>query len=186
MQLKTDKCNFIHLGRCVKSGAPNIPHDSPWLIFPWSETPIISHEPNSTRMARRSPRGQFSGHLPLTHCSLEGERRRGGDGAAKRGQRHEGEGGQGWGVRRGEEERSGHEEERWRRWDGWELETSGRTDVGGWGGGGGGGDGKAMDRYQRKETRKTKRIFTSARAFTKGVSRWNSWILEVTCSSQAS
>lgn len=29
MQLKTDKCNFIHLGRCVKSAAPNIPHDSP-------------------------------------------------------------------------------------------------------------------------------------------------------------
>lgn len=29
MQLKTDKCNFIHLGRCVKSSAPNIPHDSP-------------------------------------------------------------------------------------------------------------------------------------------------------------
>lgn len=105
MQLKTDKCNFIHLGRCVKSGAPNIPHDSPWLIFPWSETPIISHEPNSTRMARRSPRGQFSGHLPLTHCSLEGERRRGGDRAAKRGQRHEGEGPR----LRGEESRGGDE-----------------------------------------------------------------------------
>lgn len=29
MQLKTDKCNFIHLGRCVKSTALNIPHDSP-------------------------------------------------------------------------------------------------------------------------------------------------------------
>lgn len=29
MQLKTDKCNFIHLGRCVKSTAQNIPHDSP-------------------------------------------------------------------------------------------------------------------------------------------------------------
>lgn len=96
MQLKTDKCNFIHLGRCVKSSAPNIPHDSPWLIFPWSETPIISHEPNSTRMAQCSPRGQFSGHLPLTHRSCgnqpgrgrrDGRWRRGGDGAAKRGWR---------------------------------------------------------------------------------------------------
>lgn len=95
MQLKTDKCNFIHLGRCVKSAALNIPHDSPWLIFPRSETPIISHEPNSTRMAQRSPRGQFSGHLPLTHhsCGNQPGRgwrdrgRRGGDGAAKRGWR---------------------------------------------------------------------------------------------------
>lgn len=78
MQLKTDKCNFIHLGRCVKSAAPNIPHDSPWLIFPWSETPIISHEPNSTRMAQRSPRGQFSGHLPLTHHSCGNQPGRGG------------------------------------------------------------------------------------------------------------
>lgn len=72
MQLKTDKCNFIHLGRCVKGSAPNIPHDSPWLISPWSETPIISHEPNSTRMARRSPRGQFSGHLPPHSLQLSG------------------------------------------------------------------------------------------------------------------
>lgn len=77
MQLKTDKCNFIHLGRCVKSAALNIPHDSPWLIFPWSETPIISHEPNSTRMAQRSPRGQFSGHLPLTHHSCGNQPGRG-------------------------------------------------------------------------------------------------------------
>lgn len=109
MQLKTDKCNFIHLGRCVKSGALNIPHDSPWLIFPWSETPIISHEPNSTRMARRSPRGQFSGHLPLTHHSCEGERRGrscqegpeactygGGEGRWGRGGEVEGSGGEEW------------------------------------------------------------------------------------------
>lgn len=34
---------------------------------PQLRTPIISHEPNSSRMAQRSPRGQFSGHLPLTH-----------------------------------------------------------------------------------------------------------------------
>lgn len=77
MQLKTDKCNFIHLGRCVKSAALNIPHDSPWLIFPWSETPIISHRPNSTRMAQCSPRGQFSGHLPLTHHSCGNQPGRG-------------------------------------------------------------------------------------------------------------
>lgn len=33
-------------------------------------------------------------------------------------------------MRRGEEEKSGHEEERWRSLDGRELETPGRTDVG--------------------------------------------------------
>lgn len=49
-----------------KSAPQNIPHDSPWLIFPRTETPIISHEPNSTRMACCSPRGQFSGHISLT------------------------------------------------------------------------------------------------------------------------
>lgn len=160
MQLKTDKCNFIHLGRCVKSAALNIPHDSPWLIFPRSETPIISHEPNSTRMAQRSPRGQFSGHLPLTHhsCGNQPGRgwrdrgRRGGDGAAKRGwrrtywmkgvggrgvsERKKGWGGAGWEVE-GERER-GVEwawREKWRgeKGAGWRRDgDSGWTWIGGW------------------------------------------------------
>lgn len=161
MQLKTDKCNFIHLGRCVKSGAPNIPHDSPWLIFPWSETPIISHEPNSTRMARRSPRGQFSGHLPLTHRSCEGERRgrscQEGPEACTYG------GGEGEGPRlRGEEEKSGHEEEDGEGWmEGRWKPLAGRIGVG-WGG-----------------TRKTKGNSSYSWTFSKDASGWNKWILEL-------
>lgn len=49
-----------------KSAPQNIPYDSPWLIFPRTETPIISYEPNSTRMACCSLSGQFSGHFSLT------------------------------------------------------------------------------------------------------------------------
>ena len=52
----------------------------PLIDLPLSGTPIISQQPNSTRMARRSPRGQTSGHLPLTHC--RGEERRGEEGWA--------------------------------------------------------------------------------------------------------
>lgn len=158
MQLKTDKCNFIHLGRCVKSGAPNIPHDSPWLISPWSETPIISHEPNSTRMARRSPRGQFSGHSAPHSLRLWGreEERRGpscqeGPEASTYG------GGEVEGRGEEEEEKSGHEEEDGDNWmDGswrplarhtWRRE--------------GGREGGVMEkeRYSREETRETKRKF---------------------------
>ena len=65
-------------------------------------------------MAQRSPRGQFSGHLPLTHHSCGNQPGRGGreggggggDGAAKRGLEactyrgsRVGGGGRGWGGR---------------------------------------------------------------------------------------
>lgn len=69
-------------------------------------------------MARRSPRGQFSGHLPLTHCSFEGERRRGGGASCQEGPEACTYGG---GERRGGGEewaRGG----RWRPLGGWELE----------------------------------------------------------------
>lgn len=60
-----------------KSAPRNIPYDSPWLIFPQTETPIISHKPNSTRMACCYPRGQFSGHFSHT-TAVETNQQQGG------------------------------------------------------------------------------------------------------------
>lgn len=166
MQLKTDKCNFIHLGRCVKSGALNIPHDSPWLIFPWSETPIISHEPNSTRMARRSPRGQFSGHLPLTHHSCEGERRgqscQEGPEACTYGG-GEGRRGRGWG-------KSGQEEEDGEGW--WSGDGDPWSEVGG--GGEGVGEEITTEILEGKQGRQRENPSCSW-TFPRDAPSWNGW-----------
>ncbi len=64
MQLKTDKCNFIHLDRCVKA----LLRTFPVIDLPRTETPIISHEPNSTRMALLLSQRPILWSY-LTHCS---------------------------------------------------------------------------------------------------------------------